>query len=54
MGTILGPGRMAFGPRIDMGLVCANGRMCGGGVRAASMRFVARYVAVGVTVGGSV
>lgn len=54
MSTILGPGRMAFGPRINSGLVCANGRVCGSRVRAASVRFVAGYVAVGVAVGGSV
>lgn len=45
---------MAFGPRTDSGLVCANGRVCGSGVRAASVRFVAGYVAVGEAVGGSV
>lgn len=45
---------MAFGPWIDSGLVCANGRVCNSGVRAASMRFVAGYVAIGVAVGGSV
>lgn len=44
---------MAFGPWIDSGLICANGRVCGGGVRA-SARFVAWYVAVGVAIGGSV
>lgn len=42
---------MAFGPCIDTGLVCANGR---GDVRVASVRFVVGYVAIGVTVGGSV
>lgn len=45
---------MAFGTPINLGVVCANRRVCGSGVRAASVRFVARYVAVGVAVGGSV
>lgn len=54
LSTILSQGRMAFGPWIASGPVCANGRGCDGGARAASVRFVAGYVAVGVAVGGSV
>lgn len=45
---------MAVGRRIASGPLCANGRGCDGGVRAASGGFVAGCVAVGVAVGGSV
>lgn len=45
---------MAFGPWIDSGLVCANGRVHNRYLSAASMRLVAGCIAVGIAIGVSV
>lgn len=54
LSSVLDSGRMASGPRSNLRLICANGRVRGGVVRAVSVRFMAGYVAVGVAVAGSV